>query len=398
MVYFKIFLLKEGKMHNTKLVLSGVIGFVALLSSGSALAQYNPYQNPTYPVVVTNNNVPYSDVLGNNPNNRYMPQGNVQNPQYVQNANPQGYGQYSAEQNTYVNDSKKSSSSGKKYFIFGASYALSDSRLVGACDDYYFGNCYDNGDMGTATVLTLGVGFQISSKLRFDITYNRATGLSYGDSATYYMYDTYGDEYYDDAIPVRGGEISSDYVMLTGYFDLTDTFTSFKKSPYKPYIGFGIGYAFNTIENVEIDSQEAEYAMDWSNGYYDIATASCTTDEDGACVMDADHIMTYVGATTKSVAWQVVLGATYRMSRNMFLDFSAKYVNLGKVQTSASGFDNYWEYKYTDTDADNLLDTIGAPAATSDGSDPEYVDYLDVTPESGTILLKEVAVSVNVLF
>lgn len=379
-------------------VFGAIAGLLAV--GGEAAAQYYPSAYPTYPNVVTSNNVPYSAYVG-------QPQST---PYAMPNTFPGSAAQ--PQQRRTASATKNISQAGKRYVKIGATYSMSDSALSGACNPEVFGNCSSSGDMGSGNTISIGVGFYLTPKMRFDVSYNRLSGISYGDTASwieddrfeYDMYTDYAD--YDVSLPVSGGEVISDYVMITGYYDITDYFASLKKSKFKPYVGFGIGYAFNEIKDTTIDSYGTD-TEEW--GIYTTDTLApegfVYNDlndndgyDDGEGVIDGDHMMTYLGATTKGVAWQIMAGVNYRMSSTVSLDLMLRYANLGKIKTGSTVIDSYAEYYYLDTDTDPDADGYGFLDTEDGATSDTYDEYMPVTPESGKLQLMEIGVSVNVNF
>lgn len=292
----------------------------------------------------------------------------------------------------------KKSMAGRKYLSVGLSYGGTSTGFTGSCSYSEFGNCEDPGGMGSGQTLNFGIGFFVNSDIRVELSYNSMDGLSYGSNALWLEQYRYSDEEVDFAsdIPAYGGEVSANFVLMSVFYSLEDHIGALSKTGIKPYIGAGVGYSFNEVTDLSLNSVNSDSA-NW--GYYDVSVDACQGFEDlndpteWICVVDVDHIMTYVGETTKSFAWHVSAGLSYQVSENFYVDLAYRYLNLGKVTTSNHLIDEYTENEAYDNNNNGYIDEdeIGLPAGS-------VTEFIDVNSESGDIKLQEFIFSVKILF
>jgi opacity protein-like surface antigen len=131
-------------------------------------------------------------------------------------------------------------------------------------------------DFGTATLFNAGVGFKILPFIRTDLTLTYRTGYEI-DSA------------------LLGTRASADVTNLTGmlnaYFDFAEI------GRFQPYIGAGIGVAYNDVDSVNA----------------------------GGIALSGD--------STTELAWQVGLGTAISLVPGIAIDLGYRYVDLGEVKT-----------------------------------------------------------------
>lgn len=160
--------------------------------------------------------------------------------------------------------------------------------------------------MSTATFIKLGVGYQINSWFRTDVTveYRGSTfsandELSWNNGAQFYVLRNF-----------YRGNMASFVGLLNGYVDLGTWYGI------TPYVGAGAGFASTTLHGVT------------DNGYSNLyagpgAFASSNT---GGY---------YNSKTTSSFAWALMAGLSYNVTSNLKLDFGYRYLNYGKASAGA---------------------------------------------------------------
>jgi opacity protein-like surface antigen len=147
-------------------------------------------------------------------------------------------------------------------------------------------------DFDSAPTFGLGIGYQWNNWLRTDVT------GEYRGKANFHGFDiaksggsTFSDEY-------RGSK--SEWLMLANIYADLGTWYSFT-----PFIGAGIGAAYNTISN-----------------FMDVCTVCA-----GGGVAYADT------ASKWNFAWAVHAGVSYRVNSRLSLEFAYRYVNLGDAMS-----------------------------------------------------------------
>jgi opacity protein-like surface antigen len=147
----------------------------------------------------------------------------------------------------------------------------------------------DKGGFDSAPFYGAGVGYQWNSWLRTDVT------GEYRGKASFHALDRYN----------NSGFFTNDYAgsksewvaLVNAYIDL-GTWWSIT-----PYIGAGVGVAFNTIEHFR-DTNVIANGGGWAD----------------------------TGRQT-SLAWALHAGASYRVSSNLALDLSYRYLNVGNARS-----------------------------------------------------------------
>jgi opacity protein-like surface antigen len=147
----------------------------------------------------------------------------------------------------------------------------------------------DKGGFDSAPFYGAGVGYQWTNWLRTDVT------GEYRGKASFHALDRY----------FNSGYFTNDYTasksewvaLVNAYIDL-GTWWSIT-----PYIGAGVGVAFNTIEHFR-DTNVIAGGGGWAE----------------------------TGRQT-SLAWALHAGASYRVSSNLALDLSYRYLNVGNARS-----------------------------------------------------------------
>jgi len=139
-------------------------------------------------------------------------------------------------------------------------------------------------DVGTSGILSGGVGWRFSPNLRVDGT------LSY--RGQYNISETM-----PDATTFKA-DVHSWNIMANGYYDFALTWG-------KPYVGVGIGWAQNRVDDVSITNSGITLVK---------------------------H-----GGTSSGFTWAVMAGVGVPISPRLTLDFSVRYTDLGKIQIDPGG-------------------------------------------------------------
>jgi opacity protein-like surface antigen len=166
---------------------------------------------------------------------------------------------------------------------------------------------FDKGGFDSAPFFGAGVGYQWNSWFRTDLT------GEYRGKAGFHALDSYYDT-------VNAGYRTNDYTasksewvaLANAYIDL-GTWWSIT-----PFIGAGVGVAFNTIEHFR-DTNVIAGGGGWADT-----------------------------GTQTSLAWALHAGASYRVSSNLALDLSYRYLNVGNARSGI---------------LQNLDPTVGNPTA-----------------------------------
>ena len=235
---------------------------------------------------------------------------------------------------------------------------VNSEKDTGYWDDLYMGGSDSNTDMGTANGLTLGFGRVISDTLSVEFLYSSYNGMEYGNFAKLYDYEIIDDletgEQYENYFindytyeVIDGGDISSDFIGIGLRYNLDNVF-GMLGGRLKPYFGFQLGIAQNTI---------SDYTFSDPNGYingYDVNYLLTLSDEDIAAegLMDdqvytdyaySNGTITFIGKTTKTFGAGLELGLTLELDSSIELDFFYKMNTFGKVKTSGNVISTYDE-------------------------------------------------------
>ena len=171
----------------------------------------------------------------------------------------------------------------------------------------------------------IGIGYQVNSWLRFDVTgeYRGKSGFSlrdsysnppgdcsalYGRAAGYATCRNYGEN-------TNRGSVSSMVLLANAYLDLGTWYGL------TPFVGAGVGIAQNKVSGVA------------DNGY---ATNLVTASTDAANVGFSATSATFGSAgnaTKSSFAWALMAGVGYDVTQNVKLELGYRYLNLGKISS-----------------------------------------------------------------
>jgi len=157
-------------------------------------------------------------------------------------------------------------------------------------------------DIQDTTILDFGVGYEFNNWLRFDVTGEYRTKAGF-DALGSYTGATCNGGGGGTCFDKYNGNYSAAVFMANAYIDLGTWWCL------TPYIGGGVGAAYNRISNVE-----------------DIGPLPNGTIGFG---------YTYSDSASWNLAWNVQAGLTYNVNNNFKVDFSWRYLDLGSPQSSS---------------------------------------------------------------
>jgi opacity protein-like surface antigen len=169
------------------------------------------------------------------------------------------------------------------------------------------GNNFDRFDseMKTSPLFGLGIGWQHSHWLRFDLT-----GEYRGD-ALFVAHDRYSD------VTRPNGFATNEYTAdIKGWLGLANAYVDMGCwGGFTPYVGAGIGFATLSV-----------------NGLQDVNVPT------GGVAFGEDH-------TSTNFAWALYAGTSYDISPQLALDLSYRYASLGNVRSGrVTAYDDTQSY------------------------------------------------------
>jgi opacity protein-like surface antigen len=153
----------------------------------------------------------------------------------------------------------------------------------------------DTGNFDAVPLFGIGVGYQHSNNLRFDIT-GEYRGKSAFSALDHYEVDTSGDPGTFGTNEYTGKK-SEWLFLVNGYYDIGTWHNV------TPYVGAGIGVSLNTIDD-----------------FRDVNTPNANT-------------AFAPSATTANLAWALHAGVGIQATENLTIDLGYSFVSLGKAQT-----------------------------------------------------------------
>jgi len=180
------------------------------------------------------------------------------------------------------------------------SFASNPNPLVGL-NASATNNFYNSTVSGSAS-FDLGVGYQVNNWFRADVTGEYRTGSHFQtlevvtDSATPAQYADY-----------YRGDLSSYVFMLNGYADIGTWYGI------TPYVGAGLGMAYNNVYGAT------------DNGTNVVGT--------GASFSSGGY---FPNKSSTSLAWALMAGLSFNVTKNLDLDIGYRYLNYGKISTGSS--------------------------------------------------------------
>jgi opacity protein-like surface antigen len=153
-------------------------------------------------------------------------------------------------------------------------------------------------DIQDTSIFGGGIGYEFNNWFRFDVTGEYRTKAGFKATGSYTDFCS-GFTCFD----VNTGNLSSAVFLANGYIDLGTWWCL------TPFIGAGIGGAYNMISGVQ-DQGIIGYNGTTGFGY------------------------TYSDSSQWDLAWDVTAGLTYNVNSNLKIDLSWRYLNLGSPQTA----------------------------------------------------------------
>ena len=272
--------------------------------------------------------------------------------------------------------------------------------------------------LGKPKPFYLGFGIMQNRKYRFDINYTNISGLKYDSSA--YTNEQFcgpteidevtGDFYFDcsDLSPVSGGSVKSNALMLNFQFSLNDLVKDFIGDLIVPYVGGGVGIAFNKVSDYTVFDEYGDALIPaGTDGYvYD-----STTGEDITGFYQYDGEITHFGMTTNNVAWNIEAGLTVNIDRTTILDVYYKMANYGTIKSNNMAYYNYETVDIVDpTEQLNSANDYCTEEAYQEGflyndetgwceSEPYTQDgFVSNATEKGKIETREIGVKLRLIF
>ena len=266
--------------------------------------------------------------------------------------------------------------------------------------------------LGDPKLLSVGFGIQQNRNVRIELNYTNISGLHYEDNA----YATnqwcgpwdYDGFFYDCAelLPVSGGGISSNALMLNVEVPLTDLIGTIFDGFVTPYIGGGVGISFNTLSDYSVYDE-------YGDAEIPATTDGNPFDSDGNFTggwFDYNGTITHFGATTNNIAWNVRAGLSFNLDKKTFLDLYYQMGNYGKVESHDS---IYYSYETVNI-VDPIQDSSGGWTCTDDALNEGYIyieesGWCESSPyltegtisdakEKGTIETTEIGVKLRLIF
>jgi hypothetical protein len=218
--------------------------------------------------------------------------------------------------------------------------------------------------MGTATGYTIGVGRNLSSTLGVEFSFTDFSGMKYGAANKIYSeiegYDEEENPIYTTEVTenfelTSGGEISSQFLAVGFNYRLGNLFGTLLGGMLKPYVGFQVGYAMNTLSDYTFDDENGYSDGDLYNWYDDdensetyeetlISLDYCTGQNDLCTQVDyVAGAITYMGKTTRTLGYALEAGLTLSLDSNLELDFFYKRNILGTVSNTGNMLSTYYE-------------------------------------------------------
>ncbi len=151
-------------------------------------------------------------------------------------------------------------------------------------------------DIQDATILGFGIGYEVNNWLRLDVT------GEYRTKAMFKVTGSYTDFCAGVCFDQNEGNYSAAVFMANAYVDLGTWWCL------TPYIGGGIGGAYNTISGI----QDVGFVAGGTTGFG----------------------YSYSDQSAMSLAWNVQAGLTYTVNNNLKIDFNWRYLSLGSPQSA----------------------------------------------------------------
>ncbi|MBR1544471.1 MAG: hypothetical protein IJ638_00810 [Alphaproteobacteria bacterium] len=229
-----------------------------------------------------------------------------------------------------------------------------------------------NDDMGTANGFSLGIGRVMSNSLSVEFMYSSYNGMKYGDWVKFAEEeeqevesgdggdeadDSEGDDSDTETITVKtvnentyevtnGGNITSQFIGFGFKYNLENMFGTLL-GRLKPYFGFQLGIAQNTIKDFTVSDEDGYTGDDYLPDPSDdddieyIQGLSCTADDPCIAEEYSNGTLNFIGDTTRSFAGGLEAGFSVELEGNLSIDIFYKYNHYGKVKTSGNILSSY---------------------------------------------------------
>ncbi|GJD49500.1 Putative adhesin RP828 [Methylobacterium crusticola] len=182
---------------------------------------------------------------------------------------------------------------------------------------------YYNSDLGGGGFAGIGVGYQFNNWLRGDVTgeYRFSSGFRTNDrikaGGSYTDGSGLRTSYSSQTDESTNGNYSAAVVLVNGYVDL-GTYYGFS-----PFIGGGVGVAFNRMSGLSETSQNVTKVSYPDNP--ELAGSQSGGISGGA----------YKTQTKNSLAWALHAGVSYAVTPGLRLELAYRYLNLGEAGSGA---------------------------------------------------------------
>ncbi len=170
-----------------------------------------------------------------------------------------------------------------------------------------------NADFETFVTLGLGVGMYVGNNWRLDMTAETRSQAKVKYKGDYHYYTEANNA--GDYREVRG-EVDDETTLRGGIF-LFNGYYEFDRSPmagFRPYIGAGIGFAWNELKR---NHSTVDYVRDCDNAN---GCNGAYTRRNGLAQQDKTHDMTF--------AAQATVGASYKMNDWTHLDLNYRFLYI----------------------------------------------------------------------
>ncbi|MDR1477201.1 MAG: hypothetical protein LBI17_03690 [Rickettsiales bacterium] len=239
-----------------------------------------------------------------------------------------------------------------KYYM-SLSYGQASFDGKGIMNDYYeYAMSNVSSSMGDGRNIGIGFGTLAYTGLRVELGFSQISGLKYGEVKTSLnqwcpadrLLDVpptdpeYGAFFYDCSkeIYASGGGISSQNFGLNAYFPISDLTGDILDGMIRPYIGGGLGMAFNTLDDYTVTD-----AVGYGEPPLDTTGALYVGGQYSPGIYEYNGLINHFGATTSNVSWNVEIGATIEVSAKTKLDLYYRKSNYGKIKSKGEAFSNY---------------------------------------------------------
>jgi hypothetical protein len=221
------------------------------------------------------------------------------------------------------------------YMAFSYGMASFDGKgIANGYTDYPMNN--KPSSLGDGRNISFSLGVLSTTDARVEIAYSALSGLSYGKTITAYnqtdLSASSGNEFAYDAterLAVNGGGISSQNVGINLYLPMEEMLGDFLDGLAKPYLGGGIGMAFNTLDDYSVYDE-------YGYGSTPRDTSGQAYDADGKELFglyEYDGTMTHFGTTTTTMSWNVEAGLEMQLDKKTKIDLYYKKQSFGAIKS-----------------------------------------------------------------